>query len=469
MALAEARSAWQRTANRYLVQEDAKRAPKLACCSTTGPPVKPDDVGPTNTADKEDIPNISRPPLNQNSSYFKLSPNSRWWLQLQPNCGYQNSLMNEQFDSNMETLATHESSSVHSQNETAYLGSSLDNHSSGFATCENKDCRVEEREIRSLYSKNSKYPLENDGAIDFGELKNTDFFDCKVSEKSSELYWDSKSSWIGAEKNVPWWRTADTEELAILVSQRSLDVIENCDLPRPQNTRVGKDLYTNVCGFGCGGVYESSLDPKPNIGSYQNLTVPTPYSLKAESARQKYWAAIEYQPLPSANKSMRDCDPKNSDSPTRKGAPEMHTISENDPSKAQLLEALRHSQTRAREAEKAAKRACVEKEHIVKLVFTQASQLFAYKQWFHLLQLENIYFQMKNNYSQPISTVLPRVPQRPRKMLKSWQKSTRGKCAKKARYRYDISKYAIIFALGLGLVGAGLLLGWTVGLMLPTL
>ncbi|KAJ0817285.1 hypothetical protein HanPI659440_Chr00c07g0717681 [Helianthus annuus] len=31
MAAAEARAAWQRTANRYFVQEDAKRAPKLAC------------------------------------------------------------------------------------------------------------------------------------------------------------------------------------------------------------------------------------------------------------------------------------------------------------------------------------------------------------------------------------------------------------------------------------------------------
>lgn len=355
----------------------------------------------------------------------------------------------------METFETHESSSAYSQNETAF-----DNHSSGFATCEKKDCRVKEQELSSLYSKNTRYPFEHE-AIDFGELTNTDFVDCKVPKKSSKLYLDSKSSWIEAEKNVPWWRTADTEELTLLVSQRSLDVIENCDLPRPQNTHVRKNHDTNVCGFSFGGIYKSSLDLKPNMGSNKNSTVPTPYSLEAESACKKHWATVECRPLSNANKSM-------SDSPTQKGSPEMNAY-ENDPSKARLLEALRLSQTRAREAEKAEKLTRVEKEHIVNLVFRQASELFAYKQWFHLLQLENIYIQMKNNYSQPILTVLPRVPQRTRKIRKTWQKSTRRKWAKEPCYRYNISKYAMVFALGLGLVGAGLLLGWTVGLMLPTL
>ena len=35
MAAAEARAVWQRTANRCFVQEDAKRAPKLACCQSS--------------------------------------------------------------------------------------------------------------------------------------------------------------------------------------------------------------------------------------------------------------------------------------------------------------------------------------------------------------------------------------------------------------------------------------------------
>ena len=140
------------------------------------------------------------------------------------------------------------------------------------------------------------------------------------------------------------------------------------------------------------------------------------------------------------------------------------------PSKAELLEALRHSQTRAREAEKAAKQAHEEKEHILKLFFRQASHLFAYKQWFQLLQLENLYIQLKNN-NQPISTlfpaVLPWTIHKTKKLQKSWHKTAKGKRGKRGHARRNISKFALAFALGFGLVGAGLLLGWTVGWMLP--
>lgn len=138
----------------------------------------------------------------------------------------------------------------------------------------------------------------------------------------------------------------------------------------------------------------------------------------------------------------------------------MHAPDDNA-SKAQLLEALRHSQTRAREAEKVAKEACGEKEHVVKLVFRQASQLFAYKQWLRLVQLENMYFQFKNNKSVSASTVFP--------VMSPWTTPTSRKMRKsRARPRYDVGRYAIVFALGLGLVGAGFLLGWTIGWMLPT-
>lgn len=159
---------------------------------------------------------------------------------------------------------------------------------------------------------------------------------------------------------------------------------------------------------------------------------------------------------------------RNSDTSSQKLLPEMNTSSD-DESKAQLLEALRHSQTRAREAENAAKQAFAEKEHVVQLVFRQASQLFAYKQWFQLLQLENLYFQIKNNRNQPISAILPvMLPWVPQKTKRPRKNSARVKRAKRARSKYDLSRYAVVFALGLGLVGAGFLLGWTVGWMLPT-
>lgn len=166
--------------------------------------------------------------------------------------------------------------------------------------------------------------------------------------------------------------------------------------------------------------------------------------------------------------------PKNRD---ESAVPEEIT-SENGPDKDQLLEALRHSQTRAREAEKAAKQAYEEKEHVVKLVFRQASQLFAYKQWFQILQLENLYFQIKNNQNeQMMSSLFPVkmawMPPKSRKLRKNWQKAaSRGRRVHHHPHPNpkcdNISKYAVVFALGLSLVGAGLLLGWTAGWMLPT-
>lgn len=148
----------------------------------------------------------------------------------------------------------------------------------------------------------------------------------------------------------------------------------------------------------------------------------------------------------------------------------MLLVSEGDPGKAQLMEALCHSQTRAREAEKAAKQAYAEKEHILKLFFRQASQLFAYRQWFQLLELEALCVQIKNN-DQSISTlfpvVLPWMSYKGWRKRKSWQKATKGKRVKRGRVRHDIKRYAVAFALGMSLVGAGLFLGWTVGCMLP--
>ncbi|GFQ00567.1 hypothetical protein PHJA_002200600 [Phtheirospermum japonicum] len=381
MALAEARAAWQRTANRCLVQEDAKRAPKLACCPPlVTQPVQHTETEPTISDNGQDIikPNTASSP----HSYSNLSPNSRWWLQTQPNYVHQKVVMDE--------------------------------------VCQDS---------RNLESKEG--------------------FTCEVSKSSDDVYFDSESSWIGAERNTPWWRTADTGELALLVAQRSVDVLENCDLPRPLNARVKKDMGMNVrC------ISRNGDEIKPGIGS-----------LVAGNCSPKLWKSAEDRLVFGADRPLRD-------SPTNDKKPKTQTH-EDDSSRAQLLEALRHSQTRAREAEEVMKQACAEKEHVVKLVLRQASQLFAYKQWVHLLQLENMYFQFKSSKiqstpsdSSPMAS--PWTPVENRKTQKSWRKSLSRKRAKKARTRCDFGKYAILFALGLGLVGAGLLLGWTIGWMLPT-
>ncbi|KAK2353545.1 hypothetical protein QL285_091154 [Trifolium repens] len=110
-----------------------------------------------------------------------------------------------------------------------------------------------------------------------------------------------------------------------------------------------------------------------------------------------------------------------------------------DQSIAQLMEALCHSQTRAREAEE-------------------------------LLHLDT---QIKNKHN-PVSTrflkALPSTPFEHKKPLNRKRKFVNDKQEKIGKAKSDVSTtYDVAFSLGLSLVGAGLLLGWTVGWMLPSL
>jgi hypothetical protein len=215
---------------------------------------------------------------------------------------------------------------------------------------------------------------------------------------------------LSSEKAGPWWRTTDKDELASLVAQRSLDYVENCDLPTPQ--KMKRSYY----------------------GS--------PRSFRDSVTIQEHGRGTSF-----------------------KNRTEEAASSESDDlSKSELLEALRHSQTRAREAENMAKEAYAEKEHLVKLLFKQASEIFGYKQWLQLLQLEALYLQIKNKKTEnnkekeepPVS--MPWSNSKARKPGMRKRRSKRGN-------KPSAAKYAVGLALGMSLVGAGLLLGWTVGWM----
>ncbi|CAI9292075.1 unnamed protein product [Lactuca saligna] len=361
MAAAEARAAWQRTANRCFVQEDAKRAPKLACV----PPAS------SSSLFKQGQTDTSRPTTNgngmddfapptANSMYSNLSSDSRWWLHLQPNPSnymYQK----EQVSSTLEFVDIMDS-------ESSVKGCDLGEESYEFVEMDSGSKQVDE------FSLGSEFPHWME----------------RETENSHE------------ELALPWWHKDD---LASFVAQRSQDFMENCDLPQPQSSNTS---------FTCFG-----LSKPQNSASNHGIAV----------------------------------------SPLSTSTVVVDEGGEMDPSKRKLLEALCHSQTRAREAEKAAKQAYQEKQHVVKLIYKQASQLFAYKQWLYLLQLENLYNQIKAN---KIPSASPwNMP--PRK--KPPKRKTRGGPKEEDDDDDIIGKYAMAFAVGLGLVGAGLLLGWTVGWM----
>ncbi|MED6180177.1 hypothetical protein PIB30_007683 [Stylosanthes scabra] len=427
MAGAEARALWQRTANRCFVQEDAKRAPKLACqssCATS----KLVDAGPASIADESDhVVNVTH--FDRKSSFSNPSSDSRWWLLLQPNYGYQKGLTYEQLsapEEDVETLKACDENKTFSKNYEA------------------------SPELMDVMAKHEALQIDSVGCLD--------------SKHTNDFSLESDYSWIDGDKAEPWWRTTDRNELASFVSQKARSHIENCDLPPPQK----KHFRGHACA--------SISNDKIRTASHEweaNLKSVSKFSYHAQGNIGS--GLMHKQQGPSANEGLSylvsdkslSCTTTNEDVSMRQQS------FEGDPSKAQLMEALCHSQTRAREAEEAAKKAYAEKEHIVALIFKQASQLFAYKQWFQLLQLEALYSQIKNT-DQSISTLFPvSLPQfsscEGRKPRKRKQEFCNAEDKRQSKPKCDVTTYAVAIALGLSLVGAGLLLGWTVGWMFPRL
>ncbi|KAI7727572.1 hypothetical protein M8C21_002016 [Ambrosia artemisiifolia] len=219
----------------------------------------------------------------------------------------------------------------------------------------------------------------------------------------------------------------------------------------------------------------SSVDSLSSKGSYEFVQM--------DSVELPWWKMVEKNDFDSfgSNKShflIENCDlhgPMHSGLEPQKIKCGRKDISPGesrpDTSKTKILEALCHSQTRAREAEIAAKKAYAEREHAIKLVFKQASQLFAYRQWIYILQLENLCYQNKNKGDQLMS-VCAFSSSKIGKLDKNMKKvmPTKGKRRRTkrwfGRYERNLGKYAVVFVVGLGIVGAGLLLGWTVGWML---
>lgn len=265
MALAEARAAWQRTANRCLVQEDAKRAPKLACCSSLPPSAKHAETEPTNAADGQDIPNPNSSTFHQTPSYSNLSPSTKWWLQTRPNYGCQRGLTD-----NTETGRALERSEDDYElvNKASLIKSPFDSdHCESFVTCEKKGVEINEEKLRSIYNQYCQDPMMIEFMEGMEEFRDIGIVSSEGSKSSGDQFFGSESSWVGIEKNIPWWRTADTEELAYLVAQKSLDFIENCDLPSPKNAHVKKKLSSDT-SFSSHSEISTSLSGQKSEGIY---------------------------------------------------------------------------------------------------------------------------------------------------------------------------------------------------------
>ncbi|KAJ0971749.1 hypothetical protein J5N97_019708 [Dioscorea zingiberensis] len=480
MAAAEARAAWQRTANRCFVQEDAKRAPKLACCPSSSSTQQADSSN-GNDVNGTDHTVPSFVPLNWNPMVSNLPPDTKWWLQLQPHFGYQKECTCEQ-------LKALEDESEENEVETLVPMSKLDKETlldrSTDVDCKKTDysldspCMVStaymkcdsDRKIEEMKAFNSKLqqPLKRKADMDEYFLQDEELMEWKPDDHiiSKPKNWsDMQTPWpVG--KSEPWWRITDKDELASLVAMKSSQHIENCDLPRPTLTvPISTDPFVCLDSLEGQQIFSSSFGRKSHVGIYDPVEL-TQHQSASRRMNEKNWSSNDAGHL--VYNTEKRYSSSHAYNTAKKDPPESSPTFDSDSSRAELLEALRRSQTRAREAEIAAKKAYEEKEHILKLLFRQASHLFAYKQWLHILQLESLCLQLKIKDHQ-ISTILPVLPWMPLKGRPS-SRDKNNKPAKangKKPKKCGICRYAVAFAVGLGLAGAGLLLGWTLGCLLP--
>lgn len=301
------------------------------------------------------------------------------------------------------------------------------------------------------YSNNSKACLE---IVTKHEIMEVDSVGYVVPEQTKDFSLDSDYSWIEDDGGQPWWKTTDRNELAFLVLQKSLNYVENCDLPPPREKYLGEQSYASISDYNI----KTCFDCEAKSSIFSNFAAEAKEGLDSRLMHRK-------METPSNEGHLSFSSDKSSNTTMQEG--DIEQAFEGDQSKDQLMEALCHSQTRAREADELAKQAYADKERIIALFFIQASQLYAYKQWCRLLHLETL-------KHKPVSTFIPKTPPwmsfEGKKPTTRKRKFVNHKQEKLGKLKSDLSTtYDAAFSIGLSLVGAGLLLGWTVGWMLPRL
>lgn len=471
MAAAEVRTAWQRAANRYFVQEDAKRAPKLACCQSSSPSSRQVDSGPTSPVDGPECFPSGLMPFTRNPSHGTLPSDASWWLQLDPSyyC-YQRGFTYEQVKCLKTDYETKDvKGSVDSKAETMKPDSEASvNHPS--VDWLEKQTSLDVERTASLDCKVDQDVLDVKDLTDYYEQMEMEMFSgSAVSKMSNELSCNLGTQWVDDEGKVPWWRKTDIDELASMVAEKSLQHIENCDLPPPQKMHVSRKEACKQRGFIEREVFSLSQASALSGLWSENVSVS---ACKRGSECVSPDHLVQRRVISKQHMSTTEDTHSNQTPGTGSSS-----------NKAQLIEALCHSQTRARVAENAAKLAHAEKDHVVKLFFKQASQLFAYKQLVRLLQLESscLHSTKEHHHKTAAATtylgrlvddMAPWISQKQQSGVhaKVRRKNRRSRLNNNRRKQgCDVCRYAVVFALGMGLVGAGLILGWTVGWLFSVL
>jgi hypothetical protein len=308
------------------------------------------------------------------------------------------------------------------------------------------------------------------------------------------------------------WRTANKEALAALVAQKGAECVQNCDLPTPQSKPVLKTPLESCdvmdeTALGISGSMDQSL-------MAAILQAGEPTLLESLKLPASPFTSTKLSPKPSTCHFPKSSQPlaipalPNTFSPHRGSRSDSSADNRNtswsgggggsissSPGKGSgpLGEALCHSQTRAREAEKKADQTLQEYKKLSKLFFQEASLSLTYRHWVTSLQAENTRLKMYLKNQQAAAWLQRRFfsPFAALERLSSNHWKNIGK--KQARHQthrhfsaiqpdkdpppgnvaasYRKTGAGIIvgctlgfaFALGLSLASAGLVLGWSMG------
>lgn len=262
MAAAEARTAWQCRANCRFVQEDVRIAPRFSSFPSSSSSKAESDSAPENAS--EGIDHFTPGCMSYNPS-SELATNTKWWLNLEPNFGPQKEFTYEQLkllEAELEDLNSgfvnkpaiisdyyQCNGVIRNQNDIKNtVDSFVEQPCKVSVTCTKNDQSKGMQELKAETGNGPQLPKKRDpGEFWYSDdhLMNLDSFNCLSSEEPKKLSSGLESQWVGTEKTEPWWRSAGKDELASLVAQKSLEHIENCDLPRPQikHSRKGPSAF----------------------------------------------------------------------------------------------------------------------------------------------------------------------------------------------------------------------------------
>lgn len=263
MASAEAKPAWQRSAaNHFSCSTSSSSSSRLESDNTPDNDVK----GPHDKC-------AGFLPFNPN---YDVLSDRKWWLNLQPNPGQYKDIMSEQLSTLeaevLEVLSyefiskTANSCEDQSKEEfSAKAGNSFEESLwDVIATSMKNDQDTVLQELKAETHNDPQKNSTKKDATDFwysaDHYMNMDSLNCLASQQPRKLSSDMGSQWLGTEKTEPWWRTAGKDDLASLVAQKSLEHIENCDLPRPQGKNYRNSTFAGPESVDQDEILASSLD-----------------------------------------------------------------------------------------------------------------------------------------------------------------------------------------------------------------